>query len=433
MMEVDVVGAGLAGSEAAWQLAKRGIKVRLFEMRPLKFTPAHHTPFFSELVCSNSLGGINLDNASGLLKEELRILDSIVIKAADRNRVPAGNALAVDRNTFAEEVTLRLSQHPLVEVVREEVIDINPQKVTIIASGPLTSPALAENLKKYLESDYLYFFDAAAPIVSGESLNMDKLFFAGRYQQDQDYLNAPMNEEEYNKFYEALISAERHPLKPFEKGIYFEGCLPIEIIAQRGKDTLRYGPLKPKGIIDPRTGKEPYAVVQLRRENLAGDYYNLVGFQTNLTWSEQNRVFRMIPGLEQAEFIRYGVMHKNTYINSPAVLTPYLSLKKYPRLFFAGQITGGEGYVAAIATGAWAGIAAAGMLAKMPLPLPETTIIGGLIRYLNTASKENFQPMGINFGLVKPLDQKIKNKKERYKLLAQRSLTDLKRWLNSNA
>ncbi|ABB15966.1 methylenetetrahydrofolate--tRNA-(uracil(54)-C(5))-methyltransferase (FADH(2)-oxidizing) TrmFO [Carboxydothermus hydrogenoformans] len=432
MKEVDVVGAGLAGAEAAWQLAKRGIKVRLFEMRPKKFTPAHQTPLFAELVCSNSLGGINLDNAAGLLKEELRFLDSLVIKVADRNRIPAGNALAVDRNLFAEEVTLRLSHHPLIEVIREEVVDINPERVTVIASGPLTSKALAENLKKYLESDYLYFFDAVAPIVAGESLDMEKLFFAGRYQQDKDYLNAPMNEEEYLRFYEALITAERHPLKPFEKDIYYEGCLPIEVIASRGKDTLRFGPLKPKGIIDPRTGKEPYAVVQLRRENLAGDYYNLVGFQTNLTWKEQNRVFRLIPGLENAEFIRFGVMHKNTFINSPALLTPYLNLKKYPRLFFAGQITGGEGYVAAIATGAWAGIAASGMFGKMPEPLPETTMLGGLIRYLNTAPVENFQPMGVNFGLVKPLDRKIKNKKERYKLLAERSLKDLKRWLAVN-
>ncbi|MGB9825833.1 MAG: methylenetetrahydrofolate--tRNA-(uracil(54)-C(5))-methyltransferase (FADH(2)-oxidizing) TrmFO, partial [Desulfofundulus sp.] len=353
---VTVIGAGLAGAEAAWQLVRRKVPVKLYEMRPQKFTPAHHTSYFAELVCSNSLRAAALENAVGLLKEEMRRLDSLIMACADKYRVPAGGALAVDREGFARAVTEILESHPLVEVCREEVTDIPEEGIVVLATGPLTSEAMSRSLRDLTGIEYLYFYDAVAPIVTRESINFDRVFCSSRYGKGEgEYINCPMTREEYERFQEALATAERAPRKEFEKEINFEGCLPIEVLARRGKDAMRYGPLKPVGLIDPRTGRQPYAVVQLRQDNAAGTLYNLVGFQTHLKWDEQKRVFRMIPGLEEAEFVRFGVMHRNTYVNSPILLYPTFECKKRAGLFLAGQMTGVEGYVESAASGLMAG------------------------------------------------------------------------------
>ncbi|MBO8137984.1 MAG: FADH(2)-oxidizing methylenetetrahydrofolate--tRNA-(uracil(54)-C(5))-methyltransferase TrmFO [Desulfotomaculum sp.] len=424
---VTVIGAGLAGSEAAWQLARQNIPVRLYEMKPFKKSPAHHNDNFAELVCSNSLRAASLTNAVGLLKEEMRRLDSLIMKSADKNRVPAGGALAVDREGFSRFITSILEEHPLIEVIRQEITDVAQEGITIIATGPLTSDSLAEKIKEMTGSNYLYFYDAAAPIVTLESLNMDVIFRSSRYDKGEAaYLNCPMNEEEYNIFYDELINAERVLLKEFEKEVHFEGCMPVEAMAARGRETLLFGPLKPVGLIDPRTGRCPYAVVQLRQDNAEGTLYNMVGFQTNLKWGEQKRVFRLIPGMENAEFVRYGVMHRNTYINSPVLLKPTLQFKKKPNLFFAGQITGVEGYVESAAAGLVAGVNAARLWAgKEPLVFPKDTAHGALLNYITTANPKNFQPMNVTFGLLPPLENRIKNKKERNEKISQRALESL--------
>jgi methylenetetrahydrofolate--tRNA-(uracil-5-)-methyltransferase len=420
---VTVVGAGLAGSEAAWQIAQSGVRVKLYEMRPKTQTPAHHTDKFAELVCSNSLRANSLTNAVGVLKEEMRRFDSVIIGAADRCAVPAGGALAVDRHEFAQYVTDAVRNHPLVEVVNEEVTEI-PEGIVVIATGPLTSPALSEKLKALTGEEYLYFYDAAAPIIEKDSIDMDKVFVASRYDKGEAaYLNCPMTEEEFNRFYEALITAEEVPLKEFEKEIYFEGCMPIEVMAKRGRQTILFGPLKPVGLIDPRTGKQPFAVVQLRQDNSAATLYNIVGFQTHLKWPEQKRVFSLIPGLENCEIIRYGVMHRNTFINSPKLLRPTYQYKERDTLFFAGQMTGVEGYVESAASGLLAGLNAA-RLAKGEelLVLPPETVMGSMARYITTADPNNFQPMNANFGLVPELPKRIRNKREKNEKLAERAL-----------
>ena len=419
----------MAGSEAAWQLAKRGIKVKLYEMRPKKMTPAHHTGLFAELVCSNSLRSNLLENAAGLLKEEMRRLDSLIIKCADNNTVPAGSALAVDREGFARQVTRMIEENPNIEVIRQEVTEF-PEGPAIIATGPLTSDGLAKTLAKVLDCEYLYFYDAASPIVTAESLDMDVIFRASRYGKAGDhYLNCPFTSEEYERFWSELVEAKGYPLKQFENLKVFEGCMPVEVMAKRGKDTLLYGPLRPVGLTDPRTGRTPYAVVQLRQDNAQGTLYNLVGFQTNLRWSEQNRVFRMIPGLKDAEFVRYGVMHRNTYINSPRLMLDTLQLRADPGIMFAGQITGVEGYIESTASGLVAGIGMARLLrGKPPLVLPRETIIGSLIKYITTSTaSDGFQPMNANFGLLPPLEGRVKDKKWRNRMLAERSLEYLDR------
>ena len=426
--EVIIIGAGLAGSEAAYQLAGRGIKVKLYEMRPKLSTEAHKTENFAELVCSNSLGGDHLGNASGLMKEELRLFGSLLMKVADEFRVPAGQALAVDRNLFSEKITNILKNHPNIEFINEELKEIPMDKIVLIASGPLTSPVLSENIKKLTKDEYLYFYDAAAPIVTFESIDKDKVYFQSRYDKgDGEYINCPMTEEEYNKFYENLINAERIPLKKFEEEKLFEACMPVERIASRGIKTLLFGPLKPKGLTNPRTNARDYAVVQLRQDDKEGKLYNLVGFQTNLRWGEQKRVFSMIPGLENADFVRYGVMHRNTFINSPKVLTTSLNLKEYENIFFAGQITGSEGYVCAMATGLMAGINIYNkIVGKEPLVLEDLSSIGAIIKYI-TEEKKDFQPMGPNFGMIRDLEGKrIRDKKERYNKISERAITYLK-------
>ncbi|CAJ1002422.1 MULTISPECIES: FADH(2)-oxidizing methylenetetrahydrofolate--tRNA-(uracil(54)-C(5))-methyltransferase TrmFO [Bacillales] len=420
---VTVVGAGLAGSEAAWQIAQSGVRVKLYEMRPKTQTPAHHTDKFAELVCSNSLRANSLTNAVGVLKEEMRRFDSVIIGAADKCAVPAGGALAVDRHEFAQYVTDAVRNHPLIEVINEEVTEI-PEGIVVIATGPLTSPALSEKLKELTGEEYLYFYDAAAPIIEKDSIDMDKVFVASRYDKGEAaYLNCPMTEEEFNRFYDALITAEEAPLKEFEKEIYFEGCMPIEVMAKRGRQTMLFGPLKPVGLIDPRTGKQPFAVVQLRQDNGAATLYNMVGFQTHLKWPEQKRVFSLIPGLENCEIVRYGVMHRNTFINSPRLLRPTYQYKGRDTLFFAGQMTGVEGYVESAASGLLAGINAA-RLAKGEelLVLPPETVIGSMARYITTADPNNFQPMNANFGLVPELPKRIRNKREKNEKLAERAL-----------
>lgn len=424
--KVTVIGAGLAGSEAAWQIASRGVPVRLYEMRPVKQTPAHITGKFAELVCSNSLRANALTNAVGVLKEDMRKLHSLIIRSADANSVPAGGALAVDRDRFVDAVTDALHQHPLVEVVNEEVTAV-PDGPTVIATGPLTSDPLSQALKQLTGEDYLYFYDAAAPIVEKESIDMTRAFLASRYDKGEAaYLNCPMTESEFDVFYEALIGAETMPLKQFEKEIYFEACMPIEVLAKRGRRTLTFGPLKPVGLTDPATGKRPYAVVQLRQDNRAGTLYNLVGFQTHLKWGDQRRIIRMIPGLEEAEIVRYGVMHRNTFINSPRLLKPTYQFKRRDDLFFAGQMTGVEGYVESAAAGLIAGMNAARYVRGEPLvTLPQETAIGSLAHYITTADPEHFQPMNVNFGLFPPLQEKIRNKKERYSALAARALEQM--------
>ena len=422
---VTIVGAGLAGSEAAWQLARRGIPVRLVEMKPVKFSPAHKSPGFAELVCSNSLKAEHLSNASGLLKAELRAMDSLILRCAEESRVPAGGALAVDRDDFSGRVTAALEQHPLVTVERGVASEI-PAVPAIVATGPLTDPALTDAIAARTDVGALNFFDAAAPIVTAESLDMTKVFRASRYGRgSDDYLNCPMTEAEYNAFYDALVGAELAELHDFEKKLVFEGCLAVEILASRGRQTLAFGPLKPVGLIDPRTGKEPYAVVQLRQENVQGTLYNLVGFQTRLKWGEQKRVFGMIPGLEHAEFARYGVMHRNTYLNGPAMLSRNFAMKGEPLLRFAGQLTGVEGYMESTASGLVAAVSLARAMAGQDEPdFTGRTIMGALERHVRTPSA-NFQPMNANFGILDALPFRVKGKKNRYEKLSEVAIDTL--------
>ncbi|MCM3665642.1 FADH(2)-oxidizing methylenetetrahydrofolate--tRNA-(uracil(54)-C(5))-methyltransferase TrmFO [Mesobacillus subterraneus] len=429
---VNVVGAGLAGSEAAWQLAERGIKVNLYEMRPVKQTPAHHTDKFAELVCSNSLRANTLTNAVGVLKEEMRKLDSVIIGAADACAVPAGGALAVDRHEFAAYVTDRVKGHPNVTVLNEEVTRI-PDGPTVIATGPLTSPALSEQLKELTGEEYLYFYDAAAPIIEKDSIDMDKVYLKSRYDKGEAaYLNCPMTEEEFDRFYEALIAAETVPLKEFEKEIFFEGCMPIEVMAQRGRKTMLFGPLKPVGLEDPKTGKRPFAVIQLRQDDAAGTLYNIVGFQTHLKWGPQKEVLQLIPGLENAEIVRYGVMHRNTFVNSPKVLKATYQFRNREDLFFAGQMTGVEGYVESAASGLVAGINAARLVkGEEPVEFPHETAMGSMARYITTTNAKNFQPMNANFGLFPELPEKIKGKQERNEKHASRALETIQKFVKN--
>lgn len=417
--QVTVIGAGLAGTEAAWQIASRGVRVKLYEMRPVVKTPAHHTDKFAELVCSNSLRANGLTNAVGVLKEEMRMLNSLVLSAADKHAVPAGGALAVDRDGFSGEITSTLHQHPLIEVVNEELTSLPEEGIVVVATGPLTSPALSEQIKALMGEEYFYFYDAAAPIIEKDSIDMNKVYLASRYDKGEAaYLNCPMTEEEFDVFYEALITAEVAQLKEFEKEIYFEGCMPIEVMMKRGKQTALFGPMKPVGLVNPHTGELPHAVVQLRQDNAAGTLYNLVGFQTHLKWGEQKRVFSLIPGLENAEFVRYGVMHRNTFINSPKLLLPTYQFKERPNLFFAGQMTGVEGYVESAASGLIAGMnAAKAALGQELVVLPVETTLGSMAQYITTADFKHFQPMNANFGLLPKLETKIRNKKEKMKLL----------------
>lgn len=429
---VNVIGAGLAGSEAVWQLANRGVKVNLYEMRPVKQTPAHHTDKFAELVCSNSLRANALTNAVGVLKEEMRQLNSVIMLAADACAVPAGGALAVDRHEFAGKVTELVRNHPNVTVVNEEMAEI-PEGPTIIATGPLTSQALSAKLQEIMDEEYLYFYDAAAPIIERDSINMDKVYLKSRYDKGEAaYLNCPMTEEEFNRFYDALIAAETVPLKEFEKEIFFEGCMPIEVMASRGKKTMLFGPLKPVGLEDPKTGKRPYAVIQLRQDDAAGTLYNLVGFQTHLKWGPQKEVLQLIPGLENAEIVRYGVMHRNTFINSPKVLKPTYQFKNREDLFFAGQMTGVEGYVESAASGLVAGINAAKMaLGQEPVTFPAETAIGSMARYITATNAKTFQPMNANFGIFPELDEKIRGKKERNEKHASRALETIQKFMKN--
>ena len=431
---INVIGAGLAGSEAAWQIAKRGLKVRLYEMRPEKKTPAHHTQNFAELVCTNSLRANQLTNGAGLLKEEMRRLDSIIMEAADAHNVPAGGALAVDRETFSSAITEKLTNHPNVEVIREELTAI-PEGLTVIATGPLTSDPLSQAIKRLTDDEGLYFYDAAAPIVEKSSLDMDKIYLKSRYDKGEAaYLNCPMTEEEFYNFYHELINAEMAELHDFEDQKFFEGCMPIEQMASRGEKTMLFGPLKPVGLEDPKTGKEPFAVVQLRQDNAAGNLYNLVGFQTHLKWGEQKRVFSMIPGLENAQFVRYGVMHRNTYLRSPEFLNATYQTKKRSDLLFAGQMTGVEGYVESAASGLYAGINVA-LIAqgKEPVIFPEETMMGAMAHYITHASPKHFQPINANFGIIPRLEKRIREKRERNLALSQRALTVLEEFKTTAA
>ena len=423
-MTVTVIGAGLAGSEAAWQLARSGIQVTLREMKPGKKTPAHETAYFAELCCSNSLRSDQLENAAGLLKEELRRLDSLILSCADATRVEAGGALAVDRHGFARLVTERIAEHPNITVVPGEVTEI-PSGEVVIASGPLTSDALAERLQALLGDDSaLHFYDAAAPLVSAESIDMEKAWMGSRYDRGTaDYVNCPMTQEEYDAFWQALTTAREAEVHGFEDQKVFEGCMPVEVMARRGRETLCYGPLKPRGLVDPRTGREPYAVVQLRRDNQEGSVYNLVGFQTHLRFPEQRRVFSMIPALHSAEFLRYGVMHRNTFLNSPRLLDRYYRLKAEPRISFAGQMTGVEGYVESAASGFLAGVETARRLRGLPpVDFPQETAIGALGLYVSNQSVTAFQPMNINFGIMPPLGRRVKGKRNKNAELSRRSL-----------
>ena len=424
MNHVTVIGAGLAGSECAWQLAQRGIQVTLCEMKPVKKTPAHTTEYFAELCCSNSLRSDQLENAVGLLKEELRRLDSLIMRCADATRVPAGGALAVDRHGFARMVTEEIRQHPNITVAEGEVTEI-PEGEVVIASGPLTSDALAEKLiALFGEGSTLNFFDAAAPLVSFESIDMDCAYFASRYDRGTpDYINCPMNEAEYKAFWQELITAQEAEVHGFEDKQVFEGCMPVEVMARRGEDTLRFGPLKPKGLPDPKTGRDPYAVVQLRKDNADGSIYNLVGFQTHLKWPEQKRVFTMIPALHDARFLRYGVMHRNTYLDSPRLLDRYYRLRSRPRIAFAGQMTGVEGYVESCASGFLVGVELARRLqGRAPIDFPQETAIGALGLYVSNPTVGDFQPMNINFGIIPPLDHRVKGKRNKNAELSRRSL-----------
>ena len=423
MKEVTVLGAGLAGSECAWQLAKRGIKVRLYEMKPVKMTPAHKSPYFAELVCSNSLRSDELSNAVGLLKAEMRKMGSLIMESADKNRVAAGGALAVDREGFARYITEKLTECDNIEIISEEATDF-PDGELVVATGPLTSDALAEKLETLCDSAGLHFYDAVAPIVTLDSVDMDSAFFASRYDKGTaDYVNCPMDESEYKAFRKELCSAKEAAVHGFDDGGVFEGCMPVEVMARRGEDTLRYGPLKPVGLKDPRTGRENYAVVQLRRDNADGTIYNMVGFQTHLTWGEQKRVFSMRPALKNAEFVRYGVMHRNTYLNSPRLLDKYYRLKAEPRISFAGQMTGVEGYVESAASGMLVGIETAARLLELPpADFPQETAIGALGLYISGGSVGDFQPMNINFGIITPLGYRVKGKRNKNAEISVRSL-----------
>ena len=420
-MRAAVIGAGLAGSEAAWQLAKRGIDVTLYEMKPQRMSPAHKSPLFAELVCSNSLRSDRLQNAVGLLKEEMRVLDSLVMRAADQARVPAGGALAVDRESFSGFITEALRSHPHVTVIEGEITEI-PDGPVIVATGPLTSDALADQIAALPGMSTLHFFDAAAPIVMAESLDMSKVFRASRYGRGDDYLNCPMDREQYDAFVEALLNAETAPVHGFEENMVFEGCMPVESMARRGHMVLAFGPLKPVGLPDPRTGKDAYAVVQLRQDDAAGSMYNLVGFQTRLKFGEQKRVFGMIPGLENAEFARYGVMHRNTFLHSPGLLDSTYQMISRPGTYFAGQMTGVEGYVESAASGLMAGLALAARLnGREPVDFGTSTAIGALAHYIATPNSD-FQPMNITFGLIDPLDQRVRNKAQRYEMISERAI-----------
>ncbi|MFN3391855.1 MAG: methylenetetrahydrofolate--tRNA-(uracil(54)-C(5))-methyltransferase (FADH(2)-oxidizing) TrmFO [Meiothermus ruber] len=429
MSKVHVIGAGLSGAEAAFTAARLGAQVRLYEMRPRRMTPAHQTGHFAELVCSNSLGGEGETNAKGLLQAELRAAGSLIMQAADHNRVPAGGALAVEREGFSQEITRRLEAHPNIEVVREELTRVPPDGITVLATGPLTSDALSEHLRALLGDEFLGFYDAAAPVVLGESINMAVVYRAGRYGQSADYLNCPLNEEEYRRFYEVLSQARKHTPHEWEKLEFFEGCMPIEEIARRGFDTPRFGPMKPVGLPDPRTGQEPYAVVQLRAEDRRGQMWSLVGFQTGLKWGDQKLVVQSIPGLENAEIVRYGVMHRNTYLCAPRLIEPTLQFRAYPNLLVSGVLCGVEGYLESAATGFLAGLNAArlaqGQEALVP---PEATMLGGLVRYLASANPDNFQPMNANWGLV-PAEIGKGKKSEKRARMFHRGLAEFRAWL----
>ncbi|MCD7742273.1 MAG: methylenetetrahydrofolate--tRNA-(uracil(54)-C(5))-methyltransferase (FADH(2)-oxidizing) TrmFO [Ruminococcus sp.] len=430
--KVKVIGAGLAGCEAAWQLAQAGIDVELFEMKPKKYTPAHKYTGFAELVCSNSLKAQRIGSAAGMLKEEMRRLGSLTMQCAEKSRVSAGGALAVDRERFSDLVTNRIKSSAKIEIKSCEVTSL-PEGRVIIATGPLTSDALSESLSKLVGGEYLHFHDAAAPIVTRESLDMSKVFYASRYGRgDADYINCPMKREEYERFYNELVNAESAPLHEFDRGktkddfSVYEGCMPIEVLAKRGADTMRYGPLKPVGIYHPVTHERYYAVVQLRNENNEGSMYNIVGFQTNLKFGEQKRVFSLIPGLENAEFVRYGVMHRNTFINSPKLLSPQFFMRDNPNIYFAGQITGVEGYIESAASGIMAGLnMARSIRGESYITLPRTTMLGALSAYISDQTVEKFQPMGCNMGLLPPLDEKIRDKRKRYEAISMRGLSDL--------
>ena len=431
-MTVRVVGAGLAGCEAAYQLAKNGIAVELYEMKPKKFSPAHKSEKFCELVCSNSLKADRIENACGLLKAEMRLFDSVMMRAADVSKVPAGGALAVDREAFSDAATRIIRENPLISVINEEFTEIDTDIPTIIATGPLTSCALSEEISRITESQGLYFFDAAAPIVEKDSIDMDKVFYGARYGRgSDDYINAPMTREEYNAFYNELITAQTVQLEDFEGAEVFEGCMPVEVMAKRGEKTLLFGPLKPVGLVNPKTGKDDsFAVVQLRQDNREASLYNIVGFQTNLKWGEQKRVFSMIPGLESAEFVRYGVMHRNTYLDAPRVLNRYYQMRRYPNVFFAGQITGVEGYVESASSGILAGFnMARRLLNKKPFEPSNKTAIGSLPLYISDETIKKLQPMNANFGIIEPLSERVRNKQERYGKIAQRALDTLKNQL----
>ncbi len=427
---VFVIGGGLAGAEAAWQLARRGVRVRLYEMKPVRFSPAHRSPDLAELVCSNSLKAMGVAQASGLLQEELRRLGSIVLEAALRHRVPAGQALAVDRERFAREVTRRLEAEPLVEIVREEVQQVPRDRLVIVATGPLTADALAEDLRALTGSEALYFYDAMAPIVEGDSIDRSVAFPASRYGKGgDDYLNCPMTEEEFGRFYRALVTARTVPTRDFEEERVFQACQPIETLAARGPKTLLFGPMKPVGLVDPRTGRRPYAVVQLRREDAAGQRWNLVGFQTKLAYPEQERVFRLIPGLENARFHRLGSLHRNTYVDGPRLLDRYLRLRRYPWIQLAGQITGVEGYLESTAMGLWAGLNLALRLGgRTPDPPPPETALGALVEHVAASPRRPFEPMNINFGLLPPLERRIRDKRRMREAKAARALEALEAW-----
>ncbi|HEX3103389.1 MAG TPA: methylenetetrahydrofolate--tRNA-(uracil(54)-C(5))-methyltransferase (FADH(2)-oxidizing) TrmFO [Terriglobales bacterium] len=435
MNKVKIIGAGLAGSEAAWQCARRGVAVDLYEMRPVRSTPAHQTANFAELVCSNSLKSESENTAPWLLKEEMRRVGSRLIEIAKACAVPAGHALAVDRGQFSAQVTEAVSNESLIQVRREEVIEIYEAQLTIIATGPLTSDALSQEIARLSGSSHLFFYDSISPIVEADSIDMSKVYLAARYDKGTaDYINCPMSKEEYDRFYEALVAAESVEAKDWEKLNYFESCLPIEEIARRGRDTLRFGPMKPVGLRDPRTGKPPYAVVQLRQENLRADSYNLVGFQNHLKFGDQSKVMRLIPGLENARFLRFGQIHRNTYINSPTLLTSTLQMKAHPAILFAGQICGVEGYVESIATGMLAGIFAAQSIAgKTPVAPPRASALGSLLNYITHADPKKFQPANITFDLLPPLDRKVRDRQQRRRLQCELALAELKQWVNEKS
>ncbi len=430
--EITIIGAGLAGCEAAWQAAQSGCRVTLYEMKPRRFSPAHTSPCLAELVCSNSLKAEGLENASGVLKEELRMLDSLIVRQADASRVPAGSALAVDREQFSSSITKAIEQHPHITLVRDEITAVPLEGIVIVATGPLTSDAFAENLKGLLGGQFLFFHDAIAPIIEADSIDPDKTYRASRYDKGEaDYINCPLTQEEYYTFVHELLASEKVPLREFETLTPFEGCMPVEVMAERGVETLAFGPMKPVGLIDPRTGRQPYAVVQLRQENQRGTLYNIVGFQTRLKWPEQKRVFGLIPGLEHAVFVRHGSMHRNTYIHSPSLLAPSLQLKSDQRIFFAGQITGVEGYVESIAMGLIAGINAARHAAGRPLVIPPAAAItGALAAYITDPANQDFQPMNANFGILPALGVKAR-KADRKRLHAERALREMRAWKES--